>query len=63
MLVATLFQRTLDRGRRLEIGLAARGYDGALAVLTPERPLSRRRLARIALTLLAVPGLALALQP
>lgn len=54
LLAATLLQRALDRGRRLETGLAARGYDGGLAVLSPERRLSPRRLAAIAAVLLAV---------
>ncbi|MBV5275881.1 MAG: cobalt ECF transporter T component CbiQ [Lamprocystis purpurea] len=54
LLIATLFQRALERARRLEVGLAARGYVGELRVLTPERPLSRRRLAGIGSLLLAV---------
>ncbi|MEO5374189.1 MAG: cobalt ECF transporter T component CbiQ [Alphaproteobacteria bacterium] len=37
MLAAALLPRTLDRARRLELGLAARGYDGVLAVPV-ERP-------------------------
>lgn len=45
LLAGNLFQRGLDRARRLEIGLAARGYAGELRVLTPERPLSWSRLA------------------
>ena len=40
LLAGNLFQRGLDRARRLEIGLAARGYTGELRVLTPERSLS-----------------------
>jgi len=54
LLVATLFQRALERARRLEVGLAARGYVGELRVLTPERRLSPRRLAGIGGLLLAV---------
>jgi cobalt/nickel transport system permease protein len=54
LLVATLFQRALERARRLEVGLAARGYVGELRVLTPKRPLSRRRLAGTVGLLLAV---------
>ena len=38
LLVAALLPRSLDRGRRLEIGLAARGYDGTLCVLPSELP-------------------------
>jgi cobalt/nickel transport system permease protein len=33
LLAAALLPRSLDRGRRLEIGLAARAYDGTLCVL------------------------------
>jgi len=54
LLAATVFQRALDRGRRLEIGLAARGYDGALTILSPARPWSRRRLALVLAVLAAV---------
>ncbi len=43
-LAGALFQRALEQARRLEIGLAARGYCGELRVLTPERPLSWPRL-------------------
>lgn len=45
LLAGSLFQRSLAQARRLEIGLAARGYDGELRVLMPEWPLSRSRLA------------------
>lgn len=34
LLAAALLPRSLDRGRRLEIGLAARAYDGELGVLS-----------------------------
>ena len=54
LLIATLFQRAMERARRLEVGLAARGYVGELRVLTPERPLSRSRLAATLGVLLAV---------
>ncbi len=43
-LTATLFQRALERARRLEVGLAARGYAGELRVLAPARVLSPGRL-------------------
>ena len=46
-LLANLFPRTLDRARRLEAGLAARGWRGELTVLRPVRPVSRRRMALI----------------
>ena len=39
-LAGSLFQRALERARRLEIGLAARGYTGELRVLQRERSLS-----------------------
>ena len=55
LLAATIFQRALERGRRLETGLAARGYEGALMILPPERRLSWRRLAAIAAALLGLP--------
>jgi cobalt/nickel transport system permease protein len=45
LLAANLFQRAVAQARRLEIGLAARGYDGELRVLAPKRVLSRTRLA------------------
>ncbi len=40
LLAGTLFQRALDRGRRLEIGLAARGYTGDLPLPLEHRTLS-----------------------
>jgi cobalt/nickel transport system permease protein len=61
LLAATLLTRALARARRLEIGLAARGFEGELRVLTPERTLSRRRLAVVAAALLTVAGLGLTL--
>lgn len=45
LLAGNLFQRALQQARRLEIGLAARGYEGALRVLTPPQHLSWLRLA------------------
>lgn len=46
MVAANLLPRTLDRARRLEIGLSARGWNGgALAVLSPARPVSPTGLA------------------
>lgn len=56
LLAGNLFQRALDRARRLEVGLAARGYAGELRVLTPQRPLSWVRLAA-ALALVGSVGL------
>ncbi|MFF3858824.1 cobalt ECF transporter T component CbiQ [Streptomyces sp. NPDC002209] len=44
-LAATSFVRAFDRAARLQVGLAGRGYDGALRVLVPEAALSWRFLA------------------
>lgn len=40
LLIALLLPRAMDGARRLEIGLAARGFDGALPMLSPKRPVS-----------------------
>ncbi len=40
MLAASLLPRLLDAARRLDIGLAARGFAGELRVLTPAPPVS-----------------------
>ncbi|RTL71047.1 MAG: cobalt ECF transporter T component CbiQ [Pseudonocardiaceae bacterium] len=37
---AAIFVRAFDRARRLEHGLASRGYNGSLHVLVPARPVS-----------------------
>ncbi|MBN9109786.1 MAG: cobalt ECF transporter T component CbiQ [Pseudonocardia sp.] len=37
---AAIFVRAFDRARRLEQGLASRGYNGSLHVLVPARPVS-----------------------
>ncbi|SMF28977.1 cobalt/nickel transport system permease protein [Tistlia consotensis] len=47
LLLAALLPRTLGRARRLETGLAARGYDGALCFLRQEQPVSALRLGMI----------------
>ncbi len=61
LVAANLLPRAIDRAQRLEVALAARGWDGgALAVLSPERPVSSKGLAAIAATLLAVAALGLA---
>lgn len=57
LLAGNLFQRALARARRLEVGLAARGYAGDLKVLQPERTLSWPCLA-LAMTLVGLIGLA-----
>ena len=54
LLVASLLERSLARMRRLEIGLAARNFDGELRVLQPTYELSPWRLALIGSALLAV---------
>lgn len=56
LLIAALLPRALDRARRLEIGLAARGFDGSLRTLSPARPTSPRALAAIAALLIALGG-------
>lgn len=61
MLAANLLPRTLDRARRLETGLAARGWTGAaLTVLSPKRPVSARGLAATLATLAVVAALGIA---
>ncbi len=61
LLAAGLLGRSLARARRLEIGLAARGFEGELKVLSPQRLLSRARLAATAGAVLAVAAGGLAL--
>lgn len=58
-LIAALLPRALDRARRLEVGLAARGFDGTLPTLAPARPASASGLTMVAATLAAVLGVAL----
>ncbi|MBB4064510.1 CbiQ family ECF transporter T component [Gellertiella hungarica] len=57
LLLAALLPRVLARARRLETGLAARGYQGRLVFLSGEAP---ARSARVWLTLAAFAGLFLA---
>lgn len=59
MLAGGLFLRSLDRGRRLDLGLAARGYQGELRVLGREPELSAGRLVLAALAVAVVVALAL----
>jgi cobalt/nickel transport system permease protein len=47
LLIANLLPRALDRARRLEIGLAARGWTGELRVLSPKAAPSLPVLAAI----------------
>jgi len=56
MLAGGLFVRCVDRVRRLEEGMEARGYEGRLWVLTPERGMS----ALTACGILALQGSVLA---
>jgi cobalt/nickel transport system permease protein len=53
-LLAALLPRTLARARRLEVGLAARGFEGELRFLSRERPVSPGRAAVTLSALLAV---------
>jgi cobalt/nickel transport system permease protein len=54
LLVTNLFQHSLIQAQRMETGLAARGFQGELRVLTPQRTLSRSRLAIIISLLMGV---------
>lgn len=56
LLAAALLPRALDRARRLELGLSARGFDGSLRTLSPARPVDPRGLAAVALLLIALGG-------
>lgn len=49
LLIANLLPRALDRARRLEIGLAARGWNGELRVLSPKVKPSTAALVAIGL--------------
>ncbi|SHK17689.1 cobalt/nickel transport system permease protein [Pseudonocardia thermophila] len=51
---AAIFVRAFDRARRLEQGLAARGYDGELRVQVAAQPVSR---AFVAATLVLLAGI------
>lgn len=61
MLIGNLLPRTLDRARRLETGLAARGWDGEMRVLSQgERPSAAVLTAIVALeAAIAVLGVSL----
>jgi cobalt/nickel transport system permease protein len=56
LLVAALLPRALDRARRLENGLAARGFDGALPTLAPSHPATMTGMGATVLVLAAVAG-------
>jgi cobalt/nickel transport system permease protein len=53
LLIANLLPRALDRARRLEVGLAARGWNGELRVLSKPTKISMPALALVVLTELA----------
>lgn len=57
ILAAALLPRALDRAQRLEMGLAARGFDGTLRTLTPPKPPRRSALIVVATVLMVVGGL------
>lgn len=57
LLAAALLPRALDRAHRLEVGLAARGFDGSLRTLTRRNPARPAGLAAIVLVLATVGGL------
>lgn len=49
LLIANLLPRALDRARRLEVGLASRGWDGEMRVLSRRAPTSVPALALVLL--------------
>jgi len=57
--VATLFIRVVDRSRRLEMGLAARGYNGELRVLSYRRAASARAIFAVVAVHLSILALGL----
>lgn len=57
MVIANLLPRALARARRMEAGLAARGWQGEMRVLTVQVPVCGRMLALVLLSLVTV-GLA-----
>ena len=57
LLVANLLPRAMDRARRMEIGLAARGWEGEFRVLSPHRPVSLHAMAVIVALLGSVTAL------
>ena len=59
LLIAMLLPRAMDSARRLEVGLAARGFDGSLPMLSPVRPVSTIRLGVIVTGQAMLAGVAL----
>lgn len=47
MVIANLLPRAMDRARRMETGLAARGWQGGMRVLSTRTPVSGRMLALV----------------
>ena len=61
VLAASLLGRVMNRASRLETGLAARGYQGDLNVLTEDRPMSSRAVALILASQASLTGVSLLL--
>ena len=61
MLAASLLGRIMNRARRLETGLAARGYQGDLNVLVDNRPLHVWAIVLILASQAALVGVSLGL--
>ena len=59
LLIALLLPRAMDSARRLEIGLAARSFDGTLRMLSPARPVSAVWLGLVATAEAALAGVSL----
>ena len=59
LLIAVLLPRAMESARRLEVGLAARGFDGSLPILSPVRPVSVPVLALVAGLEAALTGVSL----
>ncbi|TAN64659.1 MAG: cobalt ECF transporter T component CbiQ [Magnetospirillum sp.] len=59
LLIALLLPRAMDGARRLEIGLAARGFDGSLPMLSPVRPVSAAGLAVVVASEAVLAGVSL----
>ena len=61
MVIANLFPRALARARRMETGLAARGWQGEMRVLSPHVPACGRMLALVLTVQAAVLAAAVAM--
>jgi cobalt/nickel transport system permease protein len=58
-LVAALFIHSIERAGRMEIGISARGYEGAVRLIEPARALSVKALCGVALLEISVVTLSL----